>query len=71
VLLSNTSINAFDGADPANAEYLAVVAAGELAKAAAIRARHPARWRVMNDIANHLGRRAAVTGNYAAYFSIA
>jgi arylsulfatase A-like enzyme len=46
LLISATAINAFDAADAANAEYIAAVQAGDTAKAAAIRARHPSVWKL-------------------------
>ena len=46
VLISDTPVNAFDGADPGNAEYLAAVKAGDTAKANAIRAQHPSVWKL-------------------------
>lgn len=46
VLISDTPVNAFDGADPGNAEYLAAVKAGDTARAAAIRAQHPSVWKL-------------------------
>ena len=46
VLISDTPVNAFDGADPGNAEYLAAVKVGDTAKAAAIRAQHPSVWKL-------------------------
>ncbi|MEO6377276.1 MAG: sulfatase-like hydrolase/transferase [Caulobacteraceae bacterium] len=54
VLISDTPVNAFDGSDPGNAEYLAAVKAGDTAKAAAIRARHPSVWKLY-DIAADRG----------------
>jgi arylsulfatase A-like enzyme len=77
VLISDTSINAFDGADPKNAAYIAAVQAGDMARAAAIRAQHPSVWKLY-DIRHDRGETTdlaarrpqvlkALVARYAAY----
>jgi arylsulfatase len=46
VFISDTAINAFDGSDPARADYLAAVKVGDMKKANEIRAAHPSRWQL-------------------------